>query len=329
MEKILVILTMQSLLAVGGARASELAPSPGKNLKASIPRIASDYVNVYRPEGDTFPGPNAANLIAGQFYEDWVPNDHCFVRDDSGSWHTFGITHPLTGVSDVHAGEHLLFHAIALPGVLKEALKEGSWKDLRKILPPSERPGEMPAIHAPWILKRNGLFHMVYGPTPIRYAVSRDLNNWTPKGIVRGAPSGRDPHISFWNNTYHLIVCGVHDVRIATSRDCVTWTERGPILEMKQRIDPESPSVVRYNDTFYLFVCGWNGEWDRKDIQGAYQHKTYVYQSDDPLKFELENEVAVIDAHAPEIFQDEAGGWFISSAEWPHRGVSIARLVWE
>ena len=123
-----------------------------------------------------------------------------------------------------HAGECLLFHAIASPGTLQEALKEGSWKDLSKMLP---------------------------------------------------------------------------------------------------------PSVVRYQDTFYLFVCGWNGQWDRTEIQGAYQHKTYVYQSNDPLKFDPQNEVAVLDAHAPEIFQDEVGDWFISSVEWPHRGVSIARLVWE
>ena len=98
---------------------------------------------------------------------------------------------------------------------------------------------------------------------------------------------------------------------------------------MQPGFDPESPSIVRYHDKFYLFVCGWDGVWDKKDIQGAYQHKTYVFQSDDPLKFELKNQVAVLDAHAPEIFQDEAGDWFISSAEWPHRGVSIARLVWE
>jgi beta-fructofuranosidase len=301
----------------------------GKNPKVSIPRIAGDYVNVYRPKGDIYPGPNAGALVAGRFYEDWVPNDHCFVRDESERWHAFGITHPLTDVSNVHAGECLLFHAVASPGPLRESLKEGSWKDLRKVLPSSERPEEMPAIHAPWILKRNGLYHIVYGPTPIRYAVSTDLSNWTPKGSLLGAPNGRDPHIFVWNDTYHLIVCGLHDVRIATSRDFQTWTEHDPILEMKQGIDPESPFVVRHNETFYLFVCGWNGEWDRKDIQGAYQYKTYVFQSDNPLQFEIENEVAVLDAHAPEVFQDEAGDWFISSAEWPHRGVSIAHLVWE
>ncbi len=295
----------------------------------SIPSIASDYVNVYKPVGDVFPGPNAANLIAGQFYEDWVPNDHCLVRDEVGCWHAFGITHPLTGPENIHAGEDLLFHAMAPPGALQDVLQEGSWEDLQKVLPPSQRPGEIAAIHAPWIFKRDGLFHMVYGPTPIRYAVSNDLSNWIPKGSLRGAPSGRDPQIFVSNDIYHLIVCGVHDVRAATSRDFLNWTEHGPILEMPKGVDPESPSVVRYNDTFYLFVCGWDGEWDRQDIQGAYQHKTYVYQSDDPLKFNRDNQVAVIDAHAPEIFQDETGDWFISSVEWPYRGLSIARLIWQ
>ena len=329
MKKILPIVAIQSLLVFGGTSAGEREPSTRMDSAVKVPRIAGDYVHVYKPEGDIFPGPNAAELIADQLYEDWVPNDHCFAQDKSGRWHAFGITHPLTDLANVHAGEHLLFHAIAPPGTLKEALTEGSWNDLPKILPPSERPGEIPAIHAPWILRRDGLFHMVYGPTPIRYATSKDLRHWTPRGNLQGTPSGRDPQVFVWNDTYHLIVCGVHDVRLATSRDFRTWTERGPLLKMKQGVDPESPSVVRYNNTFYLFVCGWNGVWDRKHVQGAYQHKTYVYQSDDPLKFDTENEVTVLDAHAPEIFQDEAGDWFISSAEWPNRGVSIARLVWD
>jgi hypothetical protein len=130
MKKILPILTIQSFLAFGDACAGEGPPSPGKDSKVSVPRIASDYVNVYQPAGDVLPGPNVAELIAGRFYDDWVPNDHCFVRDESGRWHAFGITHPLTDVSNIHAGEHLLFHAMAPPGALKEALREGSWKDL-------------------------------------------------------------------------------------------------------------------------------------------------------------------------------------------------------
>jgi hypothetical protein len=39
--------------------------------------------------------------------------------------------------------------------------------------------------------------------------------------------------------------------------------------------------------------------------------------------------VAELQAHAPEIFHDEVGDWYISSVEWPHRGVSIAPLTWQ
>ncbi|MDA3925379.1 MAG: hypothetical protein PF904_11845 [Kiritimatiellae bacterium] len=40
-------------------------------------------------------------------------------------------------------------------------------------------------------------------------------------------------------------------------------------------------------------------------------------------------EMAGCTVHAPEIIQDERGQWFISSADHPHRGVSVAPLVWE
>lgn len=300
-----------------------------EDARPAVPRIKGKYINIYQPAGDVFPGPSVGQLVAGRHYEQWVPNDHCFVRDDAGRWRAFGITHPITGLENVHQGENQSFHAVAPRGPLKKVLEKGSWRDEPKVLPPSDRPGEILSNHAPFIIRRVGLYHMVYGPTPIRYAVSKDLHEWTPKGPLGNAPAGRDPSILFWNGTYYLIVCGVHDVRVATSRDFEAWEQHPPVLTMKEGVDPESPSIVRYNGTFYLFVCGWNGIWDRKELQGAYQHVTYVYQSDDPLKFDGAEEVTTIQAHAPEVFQDEDGDWYISSVEWPHRGVSLAPLVWE
>ncbi|NQV35447.1 MAG: hypothetical protein HQ515_22330, partial [Phycisphaeraceae bacterium] len=78
-------------------------------------------------------------------------------------------------------------------------------------------------------------------------------------------------------------------------------------------------------------VCSWDGVWDQKDIQGAYQHKTYVLHSDDVLNFgtDGEKQVAILNSHAPEIFQDGEGQWYISSVEWPHRGVNVDKLEWE
>ena len=293
-----------------------------------VPRLNGEYVHIYRPAGDVFPGPNAHGLKAGKYYEEWVPNDHTFVRDSSGRWHAFGITHPRTAPANVHAGEYLAFHAIAPAGPLKKVLRKDAWKDLPKVLPPANRPGEGYELYAPYVIPRDGPFYMIYSPQPLRWAVSADLYEWEPKGSVPGAPVGRDPNLLLHDGIYYLTVCGRHQVEVATSKDLKTWKKHPPILKM-DHVDPESPSLIRYNNTFYLFVCGWNGKWDRKSITGAYQHVTHVYQSDDPLHFRADSLVTRIDAHAPEVFQDEDGDWYISSAEWPNRGVSIARLAWE
>ena len=294
-----------------------------------VPAITGPYVHIYKPAGDIFPGTDTAELKTGQFYNEWVPNDHCFVKGPQGRWHSFGITHPKTGLDNVHAGECLSFHAIAPKGQFAQTIKKACWKDLPKVLPPSERPGEPLANHAPSIIKHNELYWMVYGPTPLRYATSEDLMTWTPKGELKNAPQGRDPSLLYWNDTYYLLVCGEDDVRLSTSKDLQTWTDARQILKMKDTIAPESPTLIRYNDTFYLFVCGWNGVWDRKELQGAYQHTTYVYQSNDPEKFDTDAVLTTLNAHAPEIIQDEKGDWYISSVEWPNRGVSIAGLNWK
>jgi beta-fructofuranosidase len=119
-------------------------------------------------------------------------------------------------------------------------------------------------------------------------------------------------------------------VKLRKSKDLINWSEPITILKTKT-FDPESPSLIFFNDTFYLFVCSWDGNWDQKEIVGAYQHKTYVLHSDDPLNFgtDSEKQVAILNSHAPEIFQDEDGRWYISSVEWPYRGVSVDILRWE
>jgi beta-fructofuranosidase len=128
-------------------------------MKVKIPRIDGEYVNIYKPVGDIFPGPSVRQLIADKHYDVWVPNDHCFVRDESGRWHLFGITHPRTDIHDVYLGEHQSFHANAPKGSLKNVLKEGTWKDLPKVLPPGERLGEKPENHAPYINKQRLLHY--------------------------------------------------------------------------------------------------------------------------------------------------------------------------
>lgn len=303
--------------------------------KVFIPKQANEFVWVYKPAGDHFFGPDTENLKEGEWYDDWVPNDHTFVKDTVGKWHIFGITHPLVQTNPlhigIHEGEFASFHAVSSATNFKETLKYHHYTDLPKVLSPKERPDEILANHAPYIIKRNGIYNMIYGPNPIRLAESSDLTKWNVKGELFSDDDGaRDPNLLFYNGTYYVVYCSIKSVRLRKSKDLIHWGEPVTIFKTN-KFDPESPSLINFNNSFYLFVCAWDGIWDEKEIQGAYPHKTYVYHSQDLLNFGVdeEKEITTLKSHAPEIFQDEDGQWYISSVAWPNRGINIDRLKWE
>ncbi|WP_083631165.1 family 43 glycosylhydrolase [Labilibacter marinus] len=309
-----------------------------------IPKQANEFVWIYKPAGDSFFGPDTKYLKEGVWYEEWVANDHTFIQDEEGKWHMFGITHPLVKSeplsAGIHDGEYASFHAVSSVSNFKESLSKHHYKDLAKVLPPHERPGEVLANHAPYIIKKDGLYQMVYGHSPIRLAVSKDLMQWEVKGNLFSEGDGvgdeeklfgdaRDPNLLYHNGTYYIVYCSTRCVNMRESKDMIHWSEEKTIFKTKT-FDPESPTLLFHNNTFYLFVCSWDGVWDEKDIVGAYQHKTYVLQSDDLLNFgtDFEKHISTLNGHAPEIFQDENGQWYISSVEWPNRGVSVDQLNW-
>lgn len=313
--------------------------------KIVVPIQENQFEWVYKPAGDRYFGPDTDYLKEGDWHDEWVANDHTFVKGADGKWHIFGITHPLVEAKPlgkaIHDGEYASFHAMSSAKSFKETLKKHHYSDLPKILTPKDRPGEILANHAPYIIKKDGLYQMVYGHSPIRLAVSSDLNNWEPKGNLFSETEGdkstetlfgdaRDPNLLYHNGIYYIVYCSTKCVNMRKSTDFVHWSEPFTIFTTKT-FDPESPSLLFHNNTFYLFVCSWDGVWDQKEIVGAYQHKTYVLQSDDLLNFgtDHEKEVAVLNAHAPEIFQDEDGQWYISSVEWPNRGVSVDKMFWK
>lgn len=317
------------LKSISFSKKKKNAAKPG----VLIPKQANDWAWVYKPKGDTFTGPDTLVFKEGKHYQDWVANDHTFVKAEDGLWHIFGITHPYVapGKGDIHQGEFSSFHAISSAKTFKEAMQKHHYSDLPKVLPPKERPGEPLSNHAPYIVKKDGLYHMIYGPSPLRLAVSKDLSKWELKGELFSQDGGsRDPNLLLHDGIYYLSYCSHRSVLTRTSRDLINWSEPTSIFTADS-FDPESPSLIHHNDTFYLFVCSWDGVWDQKEIQGAYQHKTYVYQSNELLKFGVGDtkEITTLKSHAPEIFQDEDGQWYISSVEWPNRGVSVDKLSWE
>lgn len=300
-----------------------------------IPKQSNEFVRVYKPTGDYFFGPNTEYLKEGEWYDEWVPNDHTFVKGQDGKWHIIGITHPLVEADSlqkgIHDGEYASFHAVSTATSFKETIKESHYSDLEKILPPKERPGEILQNHAPYIIKKDGLYQMVYGPSPIRLAVSSDLSKWETRGDLFSESDGaRDPNLLFHDGTYYMVYCSVKCVRLRKSKDLIHWSEPETIFKAES-FDPESPSLLYFNNSFYLFVCSWNGIWDQKETVGAYQHKTYVLLSEDPSNFGTDDEkqITILNSHAPEIFQDEEGDWYISSVEWPNRGINVDKLHWE
>jgi len=289
------------------------------------PYLKGGYTRVYCPGPDVFPGPDSPSFRVGESCRDWVPNDHTVLKGRDGRWHAFGITHPQPPPgANVHEAEWLSFHAASPVGNLKDHLREGAWEDLPKILPPEERPGEIRENHAPFIVERDGVYHMFYGPNPIRLAVSEDLFHWEPRGAVFSQDGGaRDPNILAHEGRYIMCYCSRQSVLARVSNDLLHWGDPVEIFRMRVQGYPESPFLVERAGLFYLFWCLWD-----YDGSEPYNDNTFVFGSEDPLDFNESPQVGHIRAHAPEVFRDESGGWFISSAERPRRGVSIASLRW-
>jgi hypothetical protein len=91
---------------------------------------------------------------------------------------------------------------------------------------------------------------------------------------------------------------------------------------------PERPSDLllphaRHSSTGFRSWYIYDGTW------GPFDNRTFVLRSDNPLGFNSARQVAAFNAHAPEIVHEDDGRWFVTSAEWPERGLSIAELVWE
>lgn len=329
--------TLEHNLPILTALLLVLLPAQAADLpKTAAPKISGPYVRVYVPGEDVFPGPDSPHFRAGQSYAEWVPNDHAILKGPDGRWHALGITHPKPPNFDpprydaksIHEAEWLLFHAVAPEGRFKEHLKDGAWRDAKKVLSPAERPGEIMACHAPFILRKDGSYHMIYGPGPLRLATSTNLLDWTPTGTLFEQTGGaRDPGVIFHDGRYILFYVTETAVLARTSINLREWSaDAVEIFRMRRGGEPESPNIVERDGQFYLFVC----LWDAKDApNGAYDNRTFVFRSANPLDFQKAPCVAQLQAHAPEIFRDEDGDWFISSVEWPHRGVSVAPLAWE
>jgi len=295
--------------------------------------VTDHYVNIYKPQEDVFTLPTVQVRGRGQCtftyeqgtsYPDWRTNDHTFIKDHNNRWHCFGITKPWMSGDNSHAGEGLCFHALAPEtenGTFGEAVKIQSWKDLPKI-------SEGGVGWAPSSIKIGSQYSLI--GSQLDRMVSDDLENWTYAGkldvpIEGVGGSVRDPQVSVIDGVYHMVICCCDKVGLSTSEDFVTWTDMTVIFKPENdEWRTESPFLVPYDGRYYLF---WT-LWDTGDLSGyGYPTRSFVQCSEDLWDFNGEP-IIEFSAHAPNVIQDEGGSWFVSTTDYPHRGISVAPLEW-
>ncbi|MFA6948257.1 MAG: hypothetical protein WCQ72_04690 [Eubacteriales bacterium] len=272
-------------------------------------KISGDYVNIYKPDGD------------------FTANDFS-ILNDGGVWHMVGITQERAeGFIDdfnyaaIHEQEHQLFHCMANGRLFSEVFRDGSFTDGEKLLYPSERPDEIPEIHAPHLMKYGDGYRMIYGPRDIRRADTRDFKSWDRKVMFSGEHTLRDPFLFYENGLWRLLDTVENRIVFRTSADMENWSEAKTLCENPYAGAPESPFMFKRKGYYYLAWSIYDGR------NGCYDERTFVFASETPDCFCGEAPITMLEAHAPEFVSDESGD-YILSVFYPYNGISAAKLEW-
>jgi len=262
----------------------------------------------------------------------WYINDHCIVRDHKGLWHMFGITHaePLHPTDERH-----LAHATAT------RLTQSPWEKQPFALSADYGNWGEQHLWAPCIIRHNGLYFMYvcvgdhdHSRYKIHLLTSVDLWTWKrhPENpVIADGFDARDPFVLKHGDEWILYYTatsnpegGNHIVACQTSRDLVHWNHRRTVF-LDDEVgtaggSTESPFVLNRGSYYYLFICN-------NDRRGGYD-STDVFRSADPFRWNFDQLVGTIQAHAPEIVRDEDGRWYVTHCGWGRGGLHLAPLHW-
>jgi hypothetical protein len=259
--------------------------------------------------------------------ERWYINDHCFIRDQDGLWHMFGITHAEPAAP---LDERFLAHATS------PRLLDASWRKHDHVMHVNPEVGET-HVWAPHVIRHDGQYWMFYCGGGARHdqyrihlAVSQDLWNWQrhdQNPMVVDGFDARDPMILRVGDVWVMYYTGNsepsgghHVVYAVTSKDLVRWSGRREVFRHSKAGTSggptESPFVVSRGSDFFLFLCTCE----------PYSN-TAVYASSDPFHWDMADQVGSIGAHAAEVVL-ENGETFVSRAGWGEGGLYLAKLEW-
>ena len=301
------------------------------DLQSAIPDEAPDYVPVagaFQPIFDQSVGEGRP----------WYINDHNFIHGVDGLWHLFGTTNTADPIQP--QDEDQFAHATS------PSLTQSPWEKHPFALRTDLTAGES-LLWSPHVIEKDGMYYMFYtagsqyNDYEFRFhlATSPDLFNWTRYAnnpLFQDYYDARDPMVFFLDGEYLLYYTandarpsGHYIVAYRTSNDLLHWSPRHVAFTHDQvgtyAGPTESPFVVRYGESFYLFI---GPESRNVDPLADYQ-RTVVYRSANPYYWNRLNRITEIEAHAPEIIQDTDGQWYLSRAGWYFSGVSLAPLDWQ
>lgn len=293
-----------------------------KDPKIFKPEISSGWHVLYKPEK------------TGCYI-----NDHTIIKAKDGDWHLVGIT---KATKEIDADNERYFSY----GRGSRLALDTPFEEMRKVCDYGA------TAWAPCIIEHNNHYHMYYGPSPTRYAVSPDMSHWMLNPVnLAGAPdcSCHRDHmvIKVSDDTWLMYVTGIDDktngvISVLESKDLINWrfvqfalrtTETTPFRCPWGQM--ESPFVMYYEGWYYLSVTCTSAD-------PASYHNTLLFRSKDPYDFgeytegnEKETVIQKLHAHAPEyLFNKESDKWFITTCGWYEKGipnegcVSIAELEW-
>jgi hypothetical protein len=262
----------------------------------------------------------------------WYINDHClYVDEKSQVIHWFGITNPIPASGETMYGPGsalYMGHATALSPF-------GPWTEHPFIFTEPEQNGH---IGCPFVVPYESGYLMLYPNNRVDRkrlftATSRDLFSWERlEGIGPvGEGNMRDPCLLKVDDGDYLLYSadfpyqGKACVRLHRSRDLRNYEALEPALLGTEPIAKEayieSPFVFRHNDMYYLLA----------NFSHHQYCETVVYASRNPYKFDWENPIGTLFAHAPEVLEWH-GKYYISHCgledqHWERPGLYLAELA--
>jgi len=333
---------IRAVNASGGSDPSDaVSATPVDGVEGHVPRLKLGTIQ-------TLFAPNTASAGSPAYTH---MNDHTVYRDVTGRWHVIGNAN--NRVPAGTAGENQFAHGVA-DSLLGPYTRR----------PDIDPNGSTNWAFAPHAITFNDKAYMFYGPKTFGLVTSSDLVTWTNEtlsvtypalGQITDSTTPRDAMVLEDGGVYYKYVTSVDPsagnqnvVDVLRSTDLINWAYVGHALTLSGDAPKttwstaESPFVVKYSGSYYLFVTVTDTNADNDNY-----HQTLVFRSDSPTDFGDFNGdkvnpqdahlVTELPVHAPEVVLDPANNrWYITTTGWETRqlytqaadGVAIIEMEW-